>query len=222
VIDPSKQLPTTTTTTTSTAGGAPVEEVKSYYLSVDIERTGCAFIEGILAIGVCFGSADGTVIEQRAFCAKVPVPEDFDEDCWNEFWSKHTDVLDRIDAAATPTPFEDFYAFLLELESKYGPFGRKYTDKVRFKYLSDNPGYDIGHLSVLAYQHNKRLHLQEMFTDYVNVADPTEQIRGLPAVEQARVKKACEHVPHDHWPVNDATKIFHMQCAVDEAIRRYK
>jgi hypothetical protein len=129
----------------STSSGKKVREL---LLAVDIERKGKHFHHGILAIGACFGDSDGNILEQRAFCSKVPPKDEFEKRTWDEFWSKYPEVLSRIDAAAVPDAIGAFKTWVLELEKKHGPFGRKHKDKVKFKLVSDNPAYDIGMINL--------------------------------------------------------------------------
>ena len=198
----------------SDAPVAPIADApKKYFLAVDIERVGPDFKYGILAIGACFGTSDGTIIEQRAFCAKVPPAENFDPKCWSEFWSKYPEVLKRINGAATGAPITLFHHWLLELQIRFGPFGRKHKDKVNFKLVSDNPAYDIGMINLEFFKLGLTRSMAEMFDDYVPTDDPSEQVRAMTADQKKRVD-AFIKAPHDHWPVNDATQIFQQRCGI--------
>jgi len=193
---------------------APPPPAKRYYLAVDIERTGPEFSRGILAIGACFGTADGTILLQRAFCAKVPPVEAFEQRCWSEFWTKFPAVLARIDAESVDDPIGDFRAWALALQSKYGPFGRRFKTTTEFRWVSDNPAYDVGMINLEFFKRGFTHSLAEMFDDYVPTDDPSERVRMLNAALKARVAARCT-APHDHWPVNDATQIFQQRCALD-------
>jgi hypothetical protein len=188
---------------------------KKYFLAVDIERTGPDFNHGILAIGVCFGKWNGEIIEQRAFCSPVPPSEKFDKKCFDEFWSKHPAVLERINKESSEEMIPKFHAWLVSLESKYGPFGRKFRESVVFKLVSDNPAYDIGMINLEFFKHGFSRSMAEMFSDYVPTDDPSEQVRGLTSGEKVSVYAAVT-AEHDHWPANDATHIFQQRCAVEE------
>ena len=193
--------------------------VKRYYLAVDIERSGPEFTRGILAIGACFGTSDGTILLQRAFCAKVPTPEAFEKRCWVEFWVKFPAVLARIDAESVDDPIGDFRTWALALQSKYGPFGRRFKATTEFRLVSDNPAYDIGMMNLEFFKHGFTHSLAEMFDDYVPTDDPSERVRGLTAEQRARVEALCT-APHDHWPVNDATRIFQQRCAFESVVAK--
>jgi len=223
-----------------TEPAAAADQVKELYLTVDIERWGKQFYHGVGAIGACFGDAGGNIIEQKAFCSKVPPKDDFEKRTWDEFWSKHPDVLARIDAAAVPNALGAFKEWVLDIEKKHGPFGRKHRGNVKLKLISDNPAYDIGNINLelfktevadllLAIEVDEKLDLDflhrqmktlgqgcalaELFDDYVATDDPSEQIRHMTPLQKQLV---AEHVtaPHDHWPVNDATQIYQQRVGV--------
>lgn len=184
---------------------------RGLYLSIDIERASPDFSSPILAIGVCFGRDDGTILEQRAFCHSVPPRDEFEPSC-SAFWAQHEAVLARIDAEAVPTPIRDFHAWLVQCEKKYGPFGRKHQDKTKLVIVTDC-AYDLAHIAVAFDRLSLRRGVQEMFDDYVSHADPTERIRGLPAKTRAEIE-AQLRTPHDHWPVNDATRTYELMVEV--------
>jgi len=186
---------------------------KKFKLAVDIETIGKEAERGILAVGLCFGKDDGTIIEKRAFCSKVPPPEKFEKHCWEQFWSKFPEQLARIDACAVDDHIGKFHAFLLELEQKYGPFGRKHNREVELRLVSDNPGFDISRINFEFYRRGFPVALAEMFSDYVPTDDPTEQERGL-TQRQAALVQSFITAPHDHFPSNDAAQIYQRMCAV--------
>lgn len=189
------------------------EEVPTYYLAVDIERVGAGFHYGILAVGACFGKSNGTIIEQPAFCSKVPPQEGFDPVCWSTFWHKFPKTLERIDKEAIPNHIEALHTWLLNLETKYGPFGRKHKDKVVLRLLSDNPAFDIGMINLEFNKAGLPRPMAEMWDDYVPTDDPTEQVRGL-TEEQMVVVNSFITCENNHWPVDDATRIFQMRCGI--------
>ena len=190
-------------------------EQKCYYLSIDIERVGADFHYGVLAVGAVFGTTDGTVLAQADFCSTVPPPEQFEPDCWQRFWSQHPAILERINANATEDHIGKFHTWLLDLEKRYGPFGRKHAEAggAKLKLVSDNPGYEWGMLSHEFFKLGKRKWIGEMFDDYVPTEDPTQQMRGLTPAQKA-VVRAAEETPHDHWPVNDAKRTYEQMCAI--------
>lgn len=197
----------------------PVNAAPEIYCSIDIERIGPDFGYGILAIGVCVGWSDGTIIEQRAFCTQVPEKEGFEQVCWESFWCKHPDILVRIHQNAMANHVSAFHAWMLDLEKRHGPFGRKHAESggVKFKLVTDNPGYDIGLINLEFFKLGHKRPVSEMFDDYVPTSDPSEQSRGLTPL-QKKIMNSFMVTPHDHWPVNDATRTFEQMCGVKTAL----
>ena len=191
---------------------------KEYYLTVDIERVGPGFKHGILAIGVCFGDTKGNVLVCRAFCGHVPPIEDFDRECYNDFWINYPDVLKRINNEATYNPIARFHEFLVSLEHQYGPFGRAHRDRVHMKLVSDNPAYDIGMINLEFFKNGYPLPMAEMWNGgYVPTDDPSEQIRGLTAEQKAQVEKFIT-ATHSHFPSDDAMKIYQQRCGIKSVL----
>jgi hypothetical protein len=190
-----------------------------YFLAFDIERTGSAKKYGVLAVGTCFGTKGGDIIETRAFCGKVPPPEGFDPST-REFWSKFPEVLERIDAEAVEDHMEDLHAYLLDLETRFGPFGKGCDAKLRL--VTDNPGYDSHWISTMFYElfGDKAKAIAEMFHAYVPTDDPSEQHRFLLPSERAYVDACAAKAPHGHWPVDDATHHYLRQCALEDVWAR--
>lgn len=172
-------------------------------------------------VTACWPSARAlaTVIATRAFCAHVPDDSEFEPTCLNEFWSLNRPILARIEAEAVDDPFADLVAWLRQLESAHGPFGRRHKATCHFKFASDNPAYDLGFINLELARRGIELPLQEMFSDYVPCDDPTQVLFGMTAAERATVA-ASVTAPHDHWPVNDATKTFQQMCAVSLALQQ--
>jgi len=162
----------------------------SYYLALDIEHTGGPLTDPkrVLMIGLCFGRVDGTVLLQRAFCWPVPKPAEFDRKTWEEFWLKYPNVIARIDEEAkkTQTPLADFLECLMDLEKKYGPFGKDAPSTI-MRYVSDNPGGDIGSINTAIYQ----------------LARGIATIRDVKAVSERLVKDAPSDV-YNEMLVNKA------------------
>jgi len=152
----------------------------SYGLAIDIESTGRAMIDAdgtlntrLLQIGACFGSADGSVIETGSWCWPVPASEKFDARTYEEFWSKHPAILERIDreSKSEPTPFTSFLAWLKRIEQRYGPFGKGVKEAQRLRWVSDNPAFDISEINVNIVLFTQAL---KAFRAYTKTAKPTE------------------------------------------------
>lgn len=191
---------------------------EEYVLAVDVEMDGPQMDRSLLAIGSTFGKKNGEILHRRAFC-RVPVIEDFDPETWEQFWHQFPDVLERIKKEAIDNHVAEFRVWVLSLEKIYGPFGRKHNDKVKFKLLSDNPSYDYLRVANGFRDLNpKNKPMAEMFSDYVKTEDPTEQMKGMTLAQQAEVMKQVKTTT-THWPVDDATKVFEMWCAIKRVLR---
>ncbi len=205
-----------------------------YRLAIDTEQIGKKFKYPIIAIGAVFGDNEGNIIRSAIFCSKVPeammqalkkgeplkddAPElqgdTFEMECFNDFWLNHKAILERIDAAADGDCVEKFREWLLTLERDFGKFGRKFKKTVDFKLVSDNPGYDISKINCEFYRRGFELPLQEMFSDYVSVSDPSEQIRHMHPAQRIDLLEYVTAL-HDHWPLNDATRIYQIMCGIE-------
>ena len=78
--------------------------VTHYYLSIDIESTGDRFENPVIAIGACFGPADGSWPRDKLKIFRgnlKPLPGDVDNpQCMSEFWAKNQAVYKEIVANA--------------------------------------------------------------------------------------------------------------------------
>jgi hypothetical protein len=198
-----------------------VEPAGDYFLAFDIERVGSAKKYGVLAVGTCFGTKGGIVIEKRAFCSKVPPPEGFDPSTF-KFWSGFPEVLARIDAEAIDDHMAALHAYLLDLEVRFGPFGKGCKNKLRL--VTDNPGYDAHWISEMFYQlfGDESKAISEMFTAYVATDDPSEQQRFLLPSERLFVDTFAEQSEHSHFPSDDAAQHYLRQCALERVCANRK
>jgi hypothetical protein len=187
----------------------PVE----YVCAIDIERIGKEFDYGVLAVGVCFGTADGRMLHKWAFCGRVPDKEKFEKRCWDEFWVNYPEQLKLIDESATENHISALHARFLWLQKQYGPFGRKHRKTVSFRWCSDNGPYDFGMVNLEFSKLGLPTTCAEMFDDYVPTDDPTEQEAKLTQKQQALIA-LCITVPHDHCPWNDAAQHYQRLCGV--------
>jgi hypothetical protein len=172
----------------------------------------------LLAAGIVLGTGDGKVLFKRLFGTRAR-QEDFDKKTWDEFWCKFPDALAQIEAAATARPIKDVYDCLMGVEEKYGPLGRRHEKKVVFKFISDNPGYDLGKLAVAFRDAGYKRLPQEIFDDYVSCQDPTEQMRTMSPQTKQRVLARVK-TQKDHNPVNDALRNYELLLAIKEECGR--
>jgi hypothetical protein len=112
-----------------------------YLLSIDIESVGDRFNNSVIAIGACFGPADGSWPRARLIKFRgnlKPLPGDVaDPACMEEFWSKNQDVYKEIQAGAEDAAvvMDKFLLFCQQLVASYedGP------ENGKIKTVSDCP-----------------------------------------------------------------------------------
>lgn len=69
-------------------------------LAVDIERTGASEREQTFAIGASVVNADYTELDSLLLVIWPEGEVQWEERCWNEFWSKNQNILDKLKAVA--------------------------------------------------------------------------------------------------------------------------
>lgn len=187
-------------------------EQKPLYVAVDIESAGSSYDHAVLQIGVAW-SFDGEKFETKSFCSEEAFNlTGFETRCWEEFWTKNTKVLQRIQNEA----IEDEFMWLSFVE-----FWNAFDSKSKtVKVVSDNPTFDLGRIDH-ALSKLKRLPLR--YTQdgkYRSVDDPSEKIKGLPKSKREEIKAILEKTtPHTHWAPDDATHILKMNFLVDKYIK---
>lgn len=198
----------------------PKKEV--YYCAIDIEKSRAELGTGVIAVAFVFTDENGVVLEKACF-SKSFNDSDFDEST-GRFWSNHQDVLVRIseNAKTSPLVWRDVIEFVHSLETKYGPFGRKFANEREFRWICDNPAYDIGQINLMMHLEDKKNPpLAEMFTEYVPTSDPTEQYRTLLDDEKEFVDSQLKS-PHSHYPTEDALRDIEMYVAIQKVLEARK
>lgn len=190
-------------------------ELSHVYVSIDIETISPDYSVPIAAVGLVVGDEKGNVLDRRAFCHKYNEAQMDSET--KKFWDQFPYVLERIRAEAVADPMAELHTYLVNLEKKYGPFGRKHKDRVEFKWLCDNPGFDISRINSEFKDRGWRP-LAEMFDDYVSTDDPSEQMRGLTPMQKNRVDSYVK-TPHTHWPVDDAEETYEQYIGIEKTLQ---
>lgn len=95
------------------------------YIAWDIETPGSLSHNRPFAIGYAVGQ-NNTVMEKGSLNCKMPLDNlsnIYEERCWNEFWSKHVNILQMLNDRANCDSFDDlsvkFNKELVRLENKY-------------------------------------------------------------------------------------------------------
>jgi len=202
-------------------------------IAFDIECTGAQapFQHAIAAVGFCVALVDKKkksphIVEKKRFTFKVH-PHQFEERCMTQFWNTlpdkvRGDLLEGKDPLHPPTDtIHNVYAFLKYYTDFYNKKIRD-RDSMKLVWLTDNPAYDAGILNAALASHGYQpLHL--IADRYVGITDSgsikrvISQRIDLPGETGSsdhtwevyrdlyfRIGKETEHVPHDHYPENDA------------------
>lgn len=193
-------------------------EPETYYCSIDIEKSQSVQGVGIIAVGLVLTNGAGVVLAEKCF-STAGATWLFD---WRtmQFWAQHPAILERIDENSRESPLTaaNLHEWLMEINKTYGPFGRQHAGKRKFRWICDNPAYDIGQVNLLlssAFPNSKPL--AEYFDDYVPTSDPTEQYEGLLAAEKRIVDEQLI-TPHSHYPTEDAKRDIEMYVAIQNVL----
>lgn len=181
-------------------------------VAIDIEKSGAMpLVHPIVSIGVCVGDEAGTVIEKRRFNFKVnwkseQLGGDFEDRCWEEFWSKQPQGLIRLlqeDAQEPRECMKQFEQWLNGLEDRF--------KNTKIKFLSDNPSFDIGAIDVYLDRYCSRLPMRYSSTKkYRGIDNPSDMLEVFPSEKVKEWTKLFvdPNVSHDHDPANDAEHIY--------------
>lgn len=201
------------------------------FYAVDIETTG-----NLLYRDCCFaiGWAYGTTIDDiktGSICLDMKKEKDvtwkkfweakgYETRCYDEFWSKHEDILDRLqDKSRTKPPIgtkkemvEEFQAFLTDMEKRYAE-SVLITDTTAFDtvwlshLLQEEGNAGIGYRRNGAF--SKSLELQSYRMAAYGVWPlPKSAIAEKPWNTDEKYKTLVwDHANHDHDPENDAHQI---------------
>ncbi len=173
-------------------------------IGIDIETLGRAMVKHpLVAIGVCLATLDKGVIEKRTWCMQPEAHQEPEKRCMDEFWSKHADVLERIQKHAKPLGEQmlDFNAWLLSVEKRF-PASEGY----RIVVLSDNPSFDVGHIDY--WLETKcgapPLHYSRDGTRYNSIVNPDDML-SMAEFDKQRIGNHLAIATH--WPEDDAEYI---------------
>jgi hypothetical protein len=199
------------------------------WIAVDLESTGNSYSNPVNSIGMAVSivSESGTE-ELRRFKWNLAVKEptfddsknvtdygDFQKLCWDEFWSKYSDALQRTLTNPAPVSQEDGWkAFNDTVHSLTVEFP---VDKYQYTLLSDNPSFDIARID---FQRHTVGLAPLRFLDcgkYHSVETPDYAFKVLPKWVQNQINtKVAAVVTYDHSPDNDAHHILLMYKYTEE------
>ncbi len=109
-------------------------------ISFDVESRGKSPSQhGILAVGICCGTTDGSVIMKKTWNVKPLNTRQFYEPrCLEEFWSKHTDLKKILETNAVEAS-----VFAHEFRNMLNEWEKTHTIYL----LCDNPTFDAGFIN---------------------------------------------------------------------------
>lgn len=199
-----------------------------YLFSIDIEHSGYE----IFAIGVSIykyynqWNFEPKHIEDKLFVCKFD-NNSFEKKCWDELWSKHIDVLDKL---KKEIKYENEMEMIIDFYNYYNNFCKKYLTNdgqfdgpskyIEIRIISDNVSFDVAELNnkILKYM-NISSGLSKQMDNYIIPFDTTSYCYGIVcALNLDTQNYSCHNILkllndkykidiiHDHNPVNDAKK----------------
>lgn len=147
-----------------------VNEDGCVIIAIDIEARGPGpRSHGIISIGVCVGSYPKEEVIEKCRFDILPMEQDgqkFEPRCFDEFWSKHKDLLKKLTCDAKSAS-EQMAAF------------RKLIDKYPNAYIvCDNPGFDFGIINYYLDVHQLPTLNYDSNGHYRNTHDSDSYARG--------------------------------------------
>lgn len=186
--------------------------------SLDIETSGAKYTKhGILSIGWCAGRTDGT-FDSGQINMSLPEGTDFEQKCWEEFWSKNISTLQKLKEGAV-SPVEGIKNFISILDG--------YEQDYDVMIITDNPSFDIGFINYyLATYLDRNPLTYDSFEKYRPIFDTDCYTRGVLHMQYNNKWTSdrdiiahlnidtSEFTSHSHTPKDDATRIFQLHRAV--------
>lgn len=200
---------------------------KDVVLAFDIERSGARAEHDTIGIGASVVLPDFREVDHLFLPGFLPLETTWEKRCYDEFWSKNLDVLNKIKYQGTLTKRQrqremvvTFQQFRAKWEIKCHAHGAK------LHLVSDNNVYDGGFINVLIEEHTKQLPIPYSASEpqrYGAFFETHSEQRGLLAVVDPsftknwgftkRIEELYDVPPfphdysHDHDPRHDAYTI---------------
>lgn len=186
--------------------------------SLDIETSGPIYTKhGILGIGWCAGRKDGT-FDSGQINMFLPEGTDFEQKCWEEFWSKNISTLQKLKEGAV-SPAEGIKNFISILDG--------YEQDYDVMIVTDNPSFDVGFINYyLATYLGRNPLTYDSFGKYRPIFDTDCYTRGVLHMQYDNKWTSdrdviahlnidiSEFTSHSHTPQDDAIRIFQLHRAV--------
>lgn len=186
---------------------------QKYYWSIDIESVGPRLTDSVIAIGTCFGPADGSWSRERLHKKLIRLRprqgDTVDQSTMTEFWDKNAAVYAEL---TEPTGRADARVAIFHLLVHAVELVKAYEVEIdggTIEIVTDCPDYDLGRLNHLAYEmgFSELRPVRFMGTErWHTQRDPSERLDAL-GEEDACARWIAANVPgvvHNHRPDNDA------------------
>jgi hypothetical protein len=192
-------------------------------LAFDIERSGATSVYDTIAIGACVLNENYEKLDSYFCNCYFPESTKFEKRCYDEFWSKHLDVLESFVYTGDKTKYAREYEMIRGFQDfriKWEVYAKE--NNFELFLCSDNNLYDGGFVNELIYTHLQNV-LPIPYTaakqEYETFFETTSMQKGLLLTHGISIDwglfkeiKNLYYVPelaicHDHNPVNDAYTI---------------
>ena len=195
----------------------------NYAIGIDIERSGARKCDETIAIGATVVDEDLNIVDSISLLGYFPNKTQFEKRCWDEFWSKHQDILSYLVYTGELTKEQNQKRMineLMEFRKKWDIASR--NGECNIVLVSDNKVYDGGFINEMIFEHTDSLPIPyDTLGKYRKFWETHSMQRGLlmaidPAGKQdwglsERIEKLFDippsKIPHDHTPANDAYNI---------------
>lgn len=177
------------------------------YLAVDIEGGGSKLDDCILSIGFCYGNTKKYKKIRWSISTNI---NEIETKCYNEFWSKHEDILNIIQQESRPAEIvaKEIGEFLDSLEDIFSSV----------VVVCDNPAYDLTRLDYFLHKYNAReypIHYGKN-NEYRLVCNPVQIRRFFPRKEELFAVIKMSGAKHTHLPDDDAESLYIQQIFLEE------
>uniref|UniRef100_A0A6C0EKZ9 Exonuclease n=1 Tax=viral metagenome TaxID=1070528 RepID=A0A6C0EKZ9_9ZZZZ len=192
-------------------------------LAFDIERSGATNDHHTIGIGASVVNGNFEELDQLFLPGHIPDETNFEQRCWDEFWSKYPDKLKELEYHGD----KDMQNRQEEMITQFQKFRAKWEDIAKengwtLELVSDNNVYDGGFINEMLFTHTNELPIPyNTKGKYKPFWETHSEQRGLlMAVDPSFTspwgftKRIAElydvpemKVSHDHNPANDAYTI---------------
>lgn len=157
---------------------------QKYVMAVDVETSGQYFTRNAMIAFACsVMDAAGKEVEHFRTDIEMPMNREFEKTCWDTFWCKNLQTLEKIQSNAKD-PQKEMIRFALWLDDMDLKYGR------HLMIVSDNKAFDIGWLNYYLSVYTTRPLMSsrllsintmthEMTYVYRNIVDADDVYRGV-------------------------------------------